>query len=470
MKPQNLLNLVFTFSIALLIILSFVSYNRTQEIERYSYSVDHTYNVMLESERLFSSVKGTISSQRGFLLTKDSAFYESFITEERSMNASLKTLKALVNDNPVQVAKVDSLEALLKKRSEELHLSIANNYLPVKNALYLKNLILYGRQVSVKIQSLVGEIIKEEKKLMEVRLDAREKNQKVTPNFLIITSALAMIFLGTTFYALNKELKKRLSSQNELELKINELNRSNAELEQFAYVASHDLQEPLRKIRAFSDRLTMKHGASLLEDGKMMLEKIQSSAERMQKLIDDLLNFSRLVKNLDDVDEVDLNILLKNLVNDMSETIKSKNVVINISPLPVITAYTNQMYQLFQNLISNAIKFSKEGEGALININYKLVKGNEIKGIENINQQKEYHKISVADNGIGFDQQFSDKIFIIFQRLHGKLEYGGTGIGLAICKRITANHHGYISAKSKLNEGATFYIYLPVGNFRDDNI
>ncbi len=470
MKPKNLLNLVFSVSISLLIILSFISYSRTSQIERYSYWVDHTYNVMLESERVFSLMKGTISSQRGFLLTNDSLFYTTYLSESKIMDASLIKLKALVYDNPSQVSRIKNLEKLVEKRKEEFNLSFTKKSLTNNDVSYLKKIILVERNITNEIEKIILNINSEERKLMEDRLDSRERIQKVTPNFLLITSALAMIFLGFTYYALNKELRKRLVSQKDLELKISELHRSNDELEQFAYVASHDLQEPLRKIRAFSDRLILKHKDALIEDGKMMLEKIQSSAERMQKLIDDLLNFSRMVKNIDELESVDLNILLKGLMKDMGEPIADYNAVINVSSLPIISAYKNQIYQLFQNLISNSIKFSKLEISPVIDITYNFVRGSEINDmdISVASKGKEFHKITVSDNGIGFDQQFAEKIFIIFQRLHGKLEYEGTGIGLAICKRIIANHHGYITAKSKLNNGATFFIYLPIGNFRED--
>jgi len=470
MKPKKLLNLAFSISISLLVILSIISYTRTSEIERYSYWVDHTYNVMLESEKMFSLMKGTISSQRGFILTNDSLFYTTFLSESKLLDASLKKLKTLVYDNPSQVSRINNLENLLLKRKKELNANISNKKFLNKDASDIKNFIFVERNITNKIEQIILNINNEERKLMEERLDARERIQKVTPNFLLITSALAMIFLGISFYALNKELRKRLVSQKDLELKVSELNRSNAELEQFAYVASHDLQEPLRKIRAFSDRLVMKHKDALVEDGKMMLEKIQSSAERMQKLIDDLLNFSRMVKNIDELENVDLNILLKGLMRDMADPINDYNAVINVSSLPIISAYSNQIYQLFQNLISNSIKFSKLEVSPIVNITYNFVKGSEINNmdISIASKGKEFHKITVSDNGIGFDQQFAEKIFIIFQRLHGKLEYEGTGIGLAICKRIIANHHGYITAKSKLNNGSTFFIYLPIGNFRED--
>jgi PAS domain S-box-containing protein len=249
--------------------------------------------------------------------------------------------------------------------------------------------------------------------------------------------------------------------QDELEFRIEELNRSNTNLEQFAYVASHDLQEPLRKIRTFGGRLEEKYSTSLGDDGKDFINRMLNAAQRMQVMIDDLLSYSRLSRSEQIFEPTDLNLVIKEILNDLEITVEQKKAVIKFDKLPVVEAVKGQMYQLFQNIISNALKFSRPDESPEITITCETASAGEFK-IKGKDKAMKYCKIAVRDNGIGFDEKYSDRIFTIFQRLHGRSEYAGTGIGLAICKKIVENHNGTISAKSRENKGSVFTITLPV--------
>lgn len=248
----------------------------------------------------------------------------------------------------------------------------------------------------------------------------------------------------------------------ELRLKNDELMRSNADLEQFAYVSSHDLQEPLRKIRAFGDRLGHKFRDVLGEDGIGYIDVMQSAASRMQVLINDLLKFSRLARDPEKFKEVKLNDIIEECLTDLEVSIEQEEAVLTIGELPVLECIPGQMRQLFQNLISNALKFHKKGEPPAIAIEADIRTGRSLPGISPALAHQRFCRITVQDNGIGFKEQYLDKIFVVFQRLHGRLEYQGTGIGLAVCKKIVDNHHGFITATSSENEGATFIIILPV--------
>jgi PAS domain S-box-containing protein len=241
--------------------------------------------------------------------------------------------------------------------------------------------------------------------------------------------------------------------QEELEMRIEELNRSNQELEQFAYVASHDLQEPLRKVRAFGDRLVLKYKDALGDEGRNYIERMENAATRMQVLIDNLLNFSRLSRSKEPYIKVNLEELVKSVLSDLEISIEQKKAHIVINELPVIDAIPSQMRQLFQNLLSNALKFSSKEKEPVI-----------ILGSEQFTDEygEEMSRIRVIDNGIGFDEKYADRIFNIFQRLHGRNEYEGTGIGLAVCKKIAENHGGSITAESEPGEGSTFVITLPL--------
>lgn len=235
-----------------------------------------------------------------------------------------------------------------------------------------------------------------------------------------------------------------------------ELERSNRELQDFAYVSSHDLQEPLRKIQAFGDRLLTKEYDNLSEQGKDYVDRMLNAASRMQNLINDLLDFSRVTTKSKPFVKVSLDEILTEVISDLEVTIEKTNTQIIRSPLPEIEAEPTQMRQLFQNLLSNAIKFRKENESPIINIYAK-------------NLQRQAHltatpgdevtEIYVEDNGIGFDEKYLDRIFNIFQRLEGQ-KYEGSGIGLAVCRKIAIRHGGDITARSQPGIGTRFIITL----------
>ncbi len=229
-----------------------------------------------------------------------------------------------------------------------------------------------------------------------------------------------------------------------------ELQASNVELENFAYVSSHDLLEPLRKIQAFGERLKIAESANFTEQGRDYLDRVLHASERMESLINDLLTFSRLSTRTQPSVPVDLNVILIGVMADLEVSIEKTNARFEIGELPVIEAEPTQMRQLFQNLIANAIKFRKEAEPPCIKIS--AVKNEQADG-------KEIYDISIADNGIGFDERYKDKIFNIFQTLAGR-KYEGSGIGLAICRKIAVRHGGNIIASSIPNIGSVFIASL----------
>jgi PAS domain S-box-containing protein len=246
-----------------------------------------------------------------------------------------------------------------------------------------------------------------------------------------------------------------------LEDKNRELERSNKELGSFTYVASHDLQEPLRKIQAFGRRIVEKEEQNLTDNGKDYLSRMVDAANRMQKLIDSLLEFSRTTTATKKFELSDLNILLEEVKRENKFSIDEKHAVIEVAPLPNIIVVPFQFKQLVWNLISNSLKYSKRDEKPHIEITCDILPSKEIDRPDIISGVN-YCKISFKDNGIGFDPVFSEQIFELFQRLHGRAEYSGSGIGLAICKKIVENHEGYITAESKPGEGAAFHVYLPM--------
>ena len=248
------------------------------------------------------------------------------------------------------------------------------------------------------------------------------------------------------------DITQRKRAEATLVEQADKLARSNAELEQFAYVASHDLQEPLRKIQAFGDRLKKKYETGLGPEGLDYLGRMQNAAARMQVLIQDLLSLSRVATNPKPFTQVDLDDVVRTVVSDLEMRIQDCGGRVKIEPLPGIFGDRGQMAQLFQNLIGNGLKFRKPGQSPVVKVQsepQKLATGEAL------------WWITVEDNGIGFDEKYRDRIFQIFQRLHGRNEYEGTGIGLAICRKIVERHGGTITASSTPGEGAKFLITLP---------
>ncbi|MFD1141518.1 ATP-binding protein [Larkinella insperata] len=250
-------------------------------------------------------------------------------------------------------------------------------------------------------------------------------------------------------------------SQRELQATVSELNRSNAELSQFAYVASHDLQEPLRKIQAFGDLLISQYAPKLDEPGADLITRMQSAAGRMKVLVKDLLSYSRLTTQQQPFEPLNLNQILSEVLVDIETSILQKQATVETQQLPVIQGDPLQLRQLFQNLLSNALKFSNPGQRPVIQITSSLLPADQLPATVVPNGSHTYAFISVTDNGIGFEQKYEDRIFRLFQRLHGNSKYQGTGMGLAICKKVIDNHQGFIAVRSQLNQGSTFMIYLP---------
>ncbi len=297
----------------------------------------------------------------------------------------------------------------------------------------------------------------------ELQLALEQQVQERTEELAALNEELASA--NEELAATNEELtasnEEAISANDELLEANKQLSRSNSNLEKFAYVASHDLQEPLRKIQSFGDLLQTRY-AGQLGDGVLHLERMQSAANRMSTLIRDLLAYSRIATQQETIEAVSLTDVLTTVLTDLDLRIQETEAAVTVDVLPTIQGDRSQLEQLFQNLLSNALKFRQPEVKPVIRVTGRLTFQKELPlSVNPARMARFYHCINVADNGIGFDEKYVDRIFQVFQRLTGRSQYAGTGIGLAICEKVVANHGGAITATSQPGRGATFSVYLP---------
>jgi PAS domain S-box-containing protein len=300
--------------------------------------------------------------------------------------------------------------------------------------------------------------VKEEVVLYPANSKAIPVLMSVNPLSLDNSFALSIILTDLTIQNKNQEELKHRKKQ--LEQKNIELENANKDLTSFTYVSSHDLQEPLRKIQNYVTCILLEEEKNLSETGKEYFRRMRQAAERMQALIEDLLVYSRTKSTDRKFEKTDLNIIVGEVKKDFEDVIQEKKATVDVANLCEVNIIRFQFRQLMHNLISNSLKFSKPATAPDIIIKSKIVRGSTVNN-EKLLSKQNYCHISYADNGIGFDPQYKDRIFQVFQRLHSKEEYQGTGMGLAICKRVVENHNGIITATGELNKGARFDIYIP---------
>jgi light-regulated signal transduction histidine kinase (bacteriophytochrome) len=258
-----------------------------------------------------------------------------------------------------------------------------------------------------------------------------------------------------------RDIRGQKHTEEELKRTARELSRSNTELEQFAYIASHDLQEPLRKVQAFGDMIASKYRDALGDEGRDYLQRMAHAAERMKILINDLLTFSRVSSRAKPFEPVDLNVVLRGVLSDLESRIAETDGRVDAHELATLDADALQMRQLLQNLIGNGLKFHRPNEPAVVQVHSCLL-DNRHRAVLPTSDSEQVCQLTVEDNGIGFEQKYAERIFRPFERLHGRGEYEGTGIGLAVCRKIVERHGGSITAQGEPLHGCAFVVLLPV--------
>lgn len=493
-------SLSWTVVFLILIANSLLSYFNFQYVALNTDKVKAQYEKILLSNRVLKLLVDAETGHRGYIITGDERYLDPYHHALALMDEKMSQLQSTFQVDPAQNEKVNQIIDSIKLKLQEM-----------ENSLELRRTQGFEAAQSQVKQDL-GKKHMDNARLLVQSINEQENNHLKTLSQEVIESrgrALAMLIAGAlvlicmsvaVFVLIREQLKYRDSteqllrqSNSELEQRVQhrteallvtnvslqeeieerkrleeqavkyatELQGSNRELEQFASVASHDLQEPLRKIQAFSDRLLTKYRDHLDDHGKEYIDRIQFSAGRMRRLIEDLLAFSRVSTRGKPFTNVDLNAVVKEVLADLEVRVQETQATIEIDPLPTIEADESQMRQLFLNLLGNGLKFHRKGVPSRLTV--------KVRNSDNsILDESLFCDLTISDNGIGFENQYADRIFQLFQRLHGRSEYEGTGIGLAICKKIVERHGGAISAEGVPGTGATFSVRLPITHPRAD--
>ncbi len=512
-KQRHLqIKLIFLFATLILLSLSIFSYLRINKLIQAAELVNHTQRVKIVLEKSFADLLQAETSQRGYLHAKDTSFLTQLATSLRNLELNLSQVDSLTRSNPAQQQNV----ALLKNAVNKRLIYLNNVLIDGSRDTLPTGRWLSGKMLMDDVRMQINKMQREQEIIMKRDTAVLNKEAYFTPLFTFILITCSLGFLVIAYFRILSELKKsdRLKSnleKNQAELertnkdlvqkneetlaaisKVKESEKSlklqtrqleennktllrlNKELELFNYISSHDLQEPLRKIQIFASRIQANENEKLSARGQDDLHRMQEAAFRMQSLIEDLLAYSRTTTTEKIFVNTNLAELVEEVKSGFSEEMQARNARIEATEMCEANVIPFQFRQLLQNLISNALKFSNPEKPVHIQIkssitNYEKLK-NENTGLFNAKlglpvngngKDDEYCHISVCDNGIGFDPQYKDRIFEIFQRLHTKTAYQGTGIGLAIVKKIVENHNGVIQASSQPGQGTCFNIYIP---------
>lgn len=473
-------SLVFAF----FLLSMFFSYRSIGVMQANNIAVTNSMQVVALLNELRLSIARAESGQRGYLLTTDDIYLEPYHRTLSNIDELLLTLANAPTSMIEQDANIERLfaevENVVSEMEDVVRLVSGDDYLGALTRMQAGT----GAGLVAEVNRLIDRI--EENELLQLR---EKRSQAEEARTLILAGLIATNLIGlllacgifiAAYYnahrlarlyaqieSANAKLESKVAARTQaLQLYSEELQRSNRELEEFAFVASHDLQEPLRKIRAFGDRLLHKYSGPLGERGADYVARMHSASERMSLLINDLLSFSRVTTKRSPFVKVDLNSTLAKVLEDLEYSIEESGGKVESSDLPAIDADSTQIGQVFMNLISNSLKFRRADMTPVISIRYELGDHCKVDPAD----EREWCCLFVTDNGIGFEQEYANRVFNLFQRLHGRDEYAGTGIGLALCRKIIERHGGTIQVASEPNNGTQFCIRLPMTQSDSDDM
>ncbi len=468
-RTLHFLHATLVFTVLLLLSVGVFTFRSLSRLIEQSDAVSHTNKVLFQTEQVISTMKDAELGQRGFLLTHDSVFVDIYTRAIQQQGEQLKIVDSLTNirPQPVQRQRVRRLFHFAQQRNAHIQQILAASLQPERADydLRIAALVKRGKVTMDSIRILGDSLQNTEQFLLAERIHAKERFSTNTLIMLALISFLAVMVFSGAFYFLIQEIKQRYNYELQLEKTVADLLRTNQDLEQFAYVVSHHLQEPLRKLQTFGNRLSQKYAVELKDDARFLMERMSSTAHQMQSLLTDLLVYTGLGQQADtsNFEANDLSELFQNVIIDQEKQIRELSAVVEWDQQTrSILGDAAQLELLFSHLLQNSLKFVAENRSPQISIHTFVMHGKEIPFATRSQRSVQFIKIIFADNGIGIDLEYRDKIFGLFQRLH-PTDYPGTGVGLALCKRIVKHHNGYIHLADTVT-GTTFHIYLPVSN------
>ena len=449
---ERIFIIFFLIVIIGVVALGIINFNANRSYFESTEWIEHTDEVIKESTMVLSTLQDM--GVRGYITTRDSSFLENFNNAQKAIVPRLDTLQSLTSDNKSQLLRIDSLRYYALAR-----LNICTKYIAIAAAKKLDQADLDTFTKETKsnmnhIRSTISDIILVEQGLLKKRKESNEQsrhdfNMSVALIFTEIVLLLIVTFISLVLYLYHRKKSEQniLSLNADLARNVAELNNANKELESFSYSVSHDLRAPLRIIDGFAQIMSEEYKNKMDAEGRRFIDAIRTNAQQMGLLIDDLLNFSRIGRQELALHEINMTKLVEHVIDSFRVLNKTIGAEIQIGQIANAKCDEHLIKQVWINLLSNALKYSRKKEKPVISIS---------------TQETETEIIySVTDNGVGFDMEFSDKLFAVFQRLHKVSKYEGTGVGLALVSRIVTRHKGRVWAYTVPDQGATFYFSLP---------
>lgn len=409
--------------------------------------VMHTHQVLEELEKTLAIVKDTESNGRAYVITGLPAFFNAYHAAAGGYGPHLQRLRNLTADNPRQQARIAQLDPIVKQRLEYADLTVQLRTSEGFDAARAAVAQMRGMQLMDQVRRLFVEMDGEENALLVRRTHDLESATLVATSILSAGGLLMLLLFFILLHALRRQQDERDLANAKLQAVSLALERSNQDLQQFASIAAHDLQAPLRSIMGFLDLLEQRCGGQLDEKGKHYISRVMTAAKNMQTLVADLLSYSRVQTQGKPPAPVESSEAFKAALSALQAAVQESGATITCDALPAVMADISQLSRLYQNLIGNAVKYRKQDVPPVVHVSAR--------------RTGDAWTFSVKDNGIGMDMQYAERIFLIFQRLHNAEQYSGTGIGLAVCKRIVERHGGSIWVESSLGSGSTFFFTLP---------
>ena len=441
-------------SMTILLIFGMLYIIKSNDQIKYTDAVENTYKIISSINFFEKTLIEAEAAQRGYLLTGEINYKEDFELNLPLIDSSL-----------------NQIGILTKNRGQRIYFIQLSKFVNAKILIMKENLLLKGKEYNYfdnlrkgafmmdNCRNYMGKIRSVEEALLQKRLDEKNKYLSLNLSFFkitVITSFVICIIAISVFF---RELRIRLTAQKDLKAKIFELSNSKQELEEITFAASHDLQEPMRKVRVFSNLIYKKFAQKLSESDLEVIERINKITEQMQGLLNDLIAYTNLLNPNEKHTTINLYEVFEETTN---KVFSDGNINLQISPyLGVIQGSRNQLEIMLVQIFENSLKFKNQQKELCLTVRYELKKISDTKRFWANSNAKHFHQITITDNGIGFDKQYNERIFSLFQRLHTHAEFPGKGIGLSLARRIMTNHNGFITCTGEKNVGASFVLHFP---------